>query len=123
MLPKIQGFELCRILKSNPKAEVLPIIMLTVKGEEIDRVIGLEMGADGYMTKPFSPRELVARIKAVLRRFREKPAEDKEFGVGDLLINPETYSVSSVSWHANRHQNKGMTSDAAPAKKQQMVRL
>src|SRR3989338_11494700 len=61
MLPGIQGMELCRILRNNPKTYSLPIIMLTAKGEEVDRVLGLELGADDYITKPFSPRELVAR--------------------------------------------------------------
>ncbi len=68
MLPGIQGVELCRILRNDPKTAETPIIMLTAKGEEVDRVIGLESGADDYMTKPFSSRELIARIKAVLRR-------------------------------------------------------
>src|SRR5512135_1604683 len=68
MLPGLQGMELCMILRNDPKTSRLPIIMLTAKGEELDKVLGLEMGADDYMTKPFSPRELVARVKAVLRR-------------------------------------------------------
>ena len=67
MLPGIQGMELCRILRNDPKTAGLPIIMLTAKGEEVDRMLGLEMGADDYLTKPFSPRELVARVKAVLQ--------------------------------------------------------
>src|SRR4030043_1083568 len=66
MLPGIQGMELCRILRNDPKTSVLPIIMLTAKGEEVDKILGLEMGADDYMAKTFSPRELVARGKAVL---------------------------------------------------------
>lgn len=94
MLPGIQGMELCRILRNDPKTKNLPIIMLTAKGEELDRVLGLETGADDYITKPFSPRELVARIRAVLRRTREKTVEDKIIRVGNLLINKETYSVS-----------------------------
>ncbi len=94
MLPGLQGVELCRILRNDPKTKNLPIIMLTAKGEEVDRIIGLEIGADDYMTKPFSPRELVARVKAVLRRYSEKPAEDKVIRIGNLLINKETYAVS-----------------------------
>lgn len=94
MLPGIQGMELCRILRNDPKTKNLPIIMLTAKGEELDRILGLEMGADDYITKPFSPRELIARIKAVLRRTTEKPAEDSVIKAGNLLINKETYSVS-----------------------------
>ena len=94
MLPVIQGMELCRILRNDPKTTALPIIMLTAKGEEVDKTLGLEMGADDYITKPFSPRELVARVKAVLRRTTEKPAADKIIEVGDIRINKETYTVT-----------------------------
>ena len=94
MLPGIQGMEICRILRNDPKTKNLPIIMLTAKGEEVDRILGLETGADDYITKPFSPRELVARIRAVLRRTSEKTVEDKVIRVGNLLVNRETYSVS-----------------------------
>lgn len=93
MLPGIQGIELCRILRSNPKTETLPVIMLTAKGEEVDKILGLEMGADDYITKPFSPRELVARVRAVLRRSMEKPAE-KILTVGELVIDRERYIVT-----------------------------
>ncbi len=93
MLPGIQGIELCRILRNDPKTSVLPIIMLTAKGEEVDRILGLEMGADDYMAKPFSPRELVARVKAVLRRSREKPASERVLKIGDLEIDRERYIV------------------------------
>jgi DNA-binding response OmpR family regulator len=71
MLPGIQGMELCRMLKKSPRTENLPIIMLTAKVEEIDRILGLETGADDYMTKPFG-RELVARVKAVLKERPQK---------------------------------------------------
>lgn len=94
MLPGIQGIELCRILRNDPKTEALPIIMLTAKGEEVDRVVGLEMGADDYISKPFSPRELLARIKAVLRRSLEKIPAEKILKVGDLEIDTERYMVS-----------------------------
>lgn len=94
MLPGIQGMELCRILKNDPKTETLPIIMLTAKGEEVDKILGLEMGADDYITKPFSPRELVARVKAVLRRSMEKPAPEKILEVGGLIIDMERYTVT-----------------------------
>ncbi len=94
MLPGIQGMEICRILRNDPKTSSLPIIMLTAKGEEVDKILGLEIGADDYITKPFSPRELVARVKAVLRRTIEKPAADKIIEAGDLVINKETYSVT-----------------------------
>jgi len=94
MLPGIQGMELCRILRSDPKTETLPIIMLTAKGEEVDKILGLEMGADDYITKPFSPRELVARVKAVLRRSMEKPAPEKILKAGELVIDRERYLVT-----------------------------
>jgi two-component system alkaline phosphatase synthesis response regulator PhoP len=76
MLPEMNGLEICKTLKRNDKTRLLPIIILTAKGTESDKVVGLELGADDYMTKPFSPRELVARIKAVLRRSTEKAPED-----------------------------------------------
>ena len=94
MLPGIQGIELCRIVRNDPKNSGLPIIMLTAKGEEIDRIVGLEMGADDYMTKPFSPRELAARVKAVLRRFTEKPVIEKIMKIGDIEIDRERYTVT-----------------------------
>jgi phosphate regulon transcriptional regulator PhoB len=94
MLPGIQGIELCRILRNDPKTAGLPIIMLTAKGEEVDRILGLEMGADDYITKPFSPRELVARVKAVLRRSTEKPATEKMLKMGEIEIDMEKYTVS-----------------------------
>lgn len=94
MLPGIQGMELCRILRNDPKTSGLPIIMLTAKGEEVDKILGLEMGADDYMAKPFSPRELVARVKAVLRRSKEKPMSEKILKIGDLEIDRERYVVS-----------------------------
>jgi phosphate regulon transcriptional regulator PhoB len=93
MLPGIQGMELCRMLKKSPSTENLPIIMLTAKVEEIDRILGLETGADDYITKPFSPRELVARVRAVLRRAAPKTEEENITHIGDLVINRETYSV------------------------------
>ena len=76
MLPGMNGLEICKTLKQNDKTRTIPIIMLTAKGTESDKVVGLELGADDYITKPFSPREFVARIKAVLRRSQEKPTEE-----------------------------------------------
>lgn len=93
MLPEIPGLELCRTLKREEKTRGIPIIMLTAKAEETDRVIGLEIGADDYVTKPFSPRELVARVKAVLRRTGERLDESREIRIGDLYINLDTYRV------------------------------
>src|SRR6266511_109332 len=70
MLPEMDGLEVCRRLRQDPATAPLPIVMLTAKGEEVDRVLGLELGADDYLVKPFSPKEVVARIRAVLRRSR-----------------------------------------------------
>jgi len=70
MLPEMDGLEVCRRLRADPATATIPIIMLTAKADEVDRVVGLEMGADDYVAKPFSPKELVARVRAVLRRAR-----------------------------------------------------
>ena len=94
MLPGIQGMELCKMLKNSEDTSLIPIIMLTAKSEELDKVLGLEMGADDYITKPFSPRELIARVKAVLRRTREAPLKDKVLNIADLEINTDTYKVT-----------------------------
>lgn len=75
MLPGMDGLEICRALKQDPKTSPIPIIMLTAKSEDTDQVVGLELGADDYVTKPFSPKELVARVRAVLRRTKPKPKE------------------------------------------------
>ena len=85
MLPGMDGLEVCRALRKDGD---LPIIMLTAKDEEVDRVVGLEMGADDYIVKPFSPRELMARVKAVLRRTQPKPADSAPaLQVGDLRLD------------------------------------
>jgi DNA-binding response OmpR family regulator len=68
MLPEVDGIEVCRMLKRNPRTQRIPVVMLTAKGEEVDRIVGLELGADDYITKPFSPREVVLRVQAILRR-------------------------------------------------------
>lgn len=96
MLPGIQGVELCRMIRSNPKTEDIPIIMLTARGEVSDRIRGLETGADDYMAKPFSPKELVARVKAILRRTGEGVTKDKIISIGDLRINSQTYQVTKA---------------------------
>jgi phosphate regulon transcriptional regulator PhoB len=94
MLPEMDGLEVCRKIKGDPALSDIPIIMLTAKSEEIDKIVGLELGADDYMTKPFSPRELVARVKAVLRRSGERPAaEGEKLSVADLEIDTESYTV------------------------------
>lgn len=94
MLPGIQGMDLCRILRNDPATKSLPIIMLTARGEEVDRVLGLETGADDYITKPFSPRELVARVKAVLRRTGERTGQESILRVGALVIDKEAFTVT-----------------------------
>ena len=93
MLPGIQGMELCRILRNDPKTRQLPMIMLTAKSEEVDRIIGLETGADDYITKPFSTRELIARVKAVLRRTTGEISDNSEVRIGSLTINRDSYQV------------------------------
>src|SRR5271169_4452479 len=94
MLPKMPGLEICKEIRRDPTLNRLPILMLTARGEEADRVVGLEMGADDYVTKPFSPRELVARVKALLRR--SEPADEVHcpIEVGKLMIDPSSYGVT-----------------------------
>ncbi|MDD5128630.1 MAG: response regulator [Candidatus Omnitrophica bacterium] len=94
MLPGIDGLEVCKTLKKEAKTASIPIIMLTAKSQESDKVVGLELGADDYITKPFSPRELIARIKAVLRRATEKEKLPEVFQSGDLRIDFSKISVS-----------------------------
>ena len=93
MLPKMLGLEVCRILKSDTATRHIPILMLTAKAEEIDRIVGLEFGGDDYVTKPFSPREVVLRIKAILRR-AEGGAEDERLSAGSIVIDPARHEVS-----------------------------
>jgi len=93
MLPGLPGTEICKILKSNGKTSRIPVIMLTAKGEEIDRVVGFEVGADDYMVKPFSARELLLRIKAVLRRTGSAAAEGKIIKIGPLSIDIDRHIV------------------------------
>jgi len=93
MLPKLSGLEVCREIRNDAALKQLPILMLTARGEEMDRVIGLEVGADDYVTKPFSPRELVARIRALLRRTEPAGSEEQPIQAGDLQIDPSSYSV------------------------------
>jgi len=92
MLPKMPGLEICKVLKSDPATHEIPIMMLTAKAEEIDRIVGLEFGADDYVTKPFSPREVILRIKAILRR-AEGPAEDESLSAGSIVIDPARHQV------------------------------
>lgn len=94
LLPGIQGVEICKILRNDPKTTNLPIIMLTAKSEEVDKILGLEMGADDYITKPFSPRELLARVKAVLRRVEKKPITAQKLKIKEIEIDKERYLVT-----------------------------
>lgn len=94
MLPGIDGFEVCKTLKKENKTVSIPIIMLTAKSQESDKIIGLELGADDYVTKPFSPRELIARMKAVLRRAAERDAPREIFKIGDLLVDLSKITAS-----------------------------
>jgi two-component system alkaline phosphatase synthesis response regulator PhoP len=95
MLPGVSGLELCRLLKQRSETAKLPILMLTAKAGEADRIVGLEMGADDYLAKPFSPREMVARVRAILRRSEAKPATETApaFDKGSLKIDFSTYEV------------------------------
>ncbi len=94
MLPGMDGLEVCRILRADLQNANLPIIMITAKGEVTDRIIGLEMGADDYISKPFSPREVVARVKAVLRRLEKAKARDTQLRYGEILLDPDRHEVS-----------------------------
>ena len=95
MLPGLDGLEVCRLLKADSHTQAIPIVMMTAKGEESDVVAGLELGADDYITKPFSPRVLVARLRAVLRRkARETSDDETPVHIHDLLIHPGRHEVT-----------------------------
>jgi two-component system alkaline phosphatase synthesis response regulator PhoP len=94
MLPQMDGLEVCRILRSQPQTADLPVIMLTAKTEEADRIVGLEMGADDYITKPFSPREVVARVKALLRRLEKPKAREMRYEYGGILLDLSRHEVT-----------------------------
>src|SRR6056297_2445787 len=96
MLPEIDGLEVCRKMRADDKLKNIPIIMLTAKGEEVDRILGLEMGADDYMTKPFSPRELTARIKAIFRRLSQMNTSDK--------FEEEIFEEGNIKIDTGRHE-------------------
>ncbi|MEW5932819.1 MAG: response regulator [Bacillota bacterium] len=93
MLPGLDGLAVCREIR---KTSQVPILMLTARADEVDRVVGLELGADDYVTKPFSPRELVARVRAILRRVAAPRAEEAPLRVADLVIDPGTYEVTKA---------------------------
>ena len=100
MLPGLDGLELARLLKRDPATAAVPIVILTAKGEEVDRIVGLELGADDYIPKPFSPRELVLRVKAVLRRAtggaavpEDEPEPARWLEAGKIRLDPEGFQV------------------------------
>src|SRR6266850_1545166 len=94
MLPEVDGLEVCKILRRDQRTASIPIIMLTAKAAEIDRVLGLELGADDYVTKPFSPRELVLRVKKLLQRGHSQANAGQSLKFGELLIDPPRHMVS-----------------------------
>ena len=94
MLPGMDGWEVCRSVRSGKAAPDLPIIMLTARDDDVDKIVGLELGADDYVTKPFNPRELVARVKAVLRRNRRAARPQAPVHVGDFTIDPARHEVT-----------------------------
>ena len=94
MLPGIDGLEVCRLLRAKPETKNIPVLMLTARTEEVDRIVGLELGADDYLTKPFSPRELVLRVRAILRRAEVvESVSDGTIRVGSLTIDPIEHRV------------------------------
>jgi two-component system phosphate regulon response regulator PhoB len=93
MLPKMPGLEVCKILKTDPATRQIPIMMLTARAEEIDRIVGLEFGADDYVVKPFSPREVVLRINAILRRGTGE-GTDERLNAGPITIDPARHQVA-----------------------------
>ena len=96
MLPHVDGLEICRVLRANEKTAAVPIIMLTARAEESDRIVGLELGADDYLSKPFSPNELVARVRALLRRAQRTGAPPgRTLAYGAIVVDPERHTVST----------------------------
>jgi DNA-binding response OmpR family regulator len=93
MLPGISGFEVCRLLRADRTTATLPIIMVTARAEETDRIMGLEIGADDYISKPFSPNELMARIRALMRRTQRTDPQDTRLSLGTLSVDPSTHTV------------------------------
>src|SRR5437764_3989892 len=95
MLPHVDGLEICRVLRANEKTAAVPIIMLTARAEESDRIVGLELGADDYLSKPFSPNELVARVRALLRRAqRGGTATAPTIAYGAIVVDSDRHTVS-----------------------------
>jgi DNA-binding response OmpR family regulator len=96
MLPGMSGLEVCRLLRADKATATLPIIMVTARAEETDRIMGLEIGADDYISKPFSPNELVARIRALMRRSRRTEPEDSRLTLGPLSVDLSTHTISDA---------------------------
>jgi DNA-binding response OmpR family regulator len=94
MIPEVDGLEVCKMLRRDPATAMIPIVMVTAKAAEIDRVLGLELGADDYITKPFSPRELVLRVKKILQRGRAVEPEAQAVKYGELVIDSPRHLVS-----------------------------
>ena len=94
MLPEVDGWEVCRRVRSGRAAPDLPIIMLTARDDDVDKIVGLELGADDYVTKPFNPRELVARVKAILRRTRRAAQPQAPVHAGDVTVDPARHEVT-----------------------------
>ncbi len=99
MLPEVNGLEVCKLVRRDPATSGVPILMLTAKAAEIDRVLGLELGADDYVTKPFSPRELILRVKKLLERGQSSKGRREQFVFGDLLIDVPRHIVT---WRGKR---------------------
>jgi two-component system alkaline phosphatase synthesis response regulator PhoP len=97
MLPGVSGLQICSALRAEPTTAAMPIIMLTARGEEADRILGLELGADDYLTKPFSPNELIARVRALLRRAAPRPAPQAVLRYGPIVLNAGEHTVSSAN--------------------------
>jgi two-component system, OmpR family, alkaline phosphatase synthesis response regulator PhoP len=95
MLPHTDGLEICRAVRASDKTSAMPIIMLTARGEESERIVGLEIGADDYIAKPFSPNELVARVRALLRRTQRPAAAAMTVTYGSIVVDSERHTVSS----------------------------
>jgi two-component system alkaline phosphatase synthesis response regulator PhoP len=95
MLPHMDGLEICRSLRADDRTAAIPIIMVTARAEESERIVGLELGADDYVAKPFSPSELVARVRALLRRAQRGPSRPKTMTYGPIVVDTERHSVTA----------------------------
>jgi len=94
MLPEMDGLEVCKELRRDSKTSEIPIIILTAKGDESDKIVGLELGADDYITKPFSPKEMLARVKALLRRTEKHTPKEKVYTYGNLTLDTERHEIT-----------------------------